>query len=67
MPSMKWIRETLSDYLNCYYQESGRDRLSAALYEQRADIVSEVAFWLETQEKIDKMAKKNNETKRNGK
>ena len=65
MPSMKWIKECLNEYLDCYYQQSGRDRLSAALYEQSAHIVSEVAFWLETQARLDNMVKKkNNETKR---
>lgn len=65
MPSMKWIKECLNEYLDCCHQDAGKSRLASALYNQRAYIVSEVFFWLETQARLDNMVrKKNNETKR---
>ena len=63
MPSMKWIREQANSFLNCVYPYGAKDRLSFAKYERQAAIVSELIFWMEAQEKLDKMAKKQNTAK----
>lgn len=64
MPSMKWIREKANAFLDCLYPYGAKDRLAHARYEQNATIVSELVSWLETYDKMDRLAKKNNETKR---
>lgn len=66
MPSMKWIRERANAFLDCIYPYGAKDRLAHARYEQNAAIISELVSWLETYDKMDRMARKIGKEKGNG-
>lgn len=66
MPSMKWIREMANAFLDCIYPRDAKDRLALAKYNQEADTVCELVSWLETYDRMDRLAKKIGKEKGNG-
>lgn len=65
MPSMKWIKEQSNHYLGFYYPQK-MTLLENAEYNHLADIVWGLVFWLEAQDKMERMAKKIKKEAANG-
>ena len=66
MPSMKWIKEKANAFLDCICPRDAKDRLALAKYNQEADTVCELVSWLETYDRMDRMAKNMEKEKNNG-
>lgn len=66
MPNMKWIKAKANAFLDCIYPRDAKDRLAYARYNQQADTVCELVSWLETYDRMDRIAKKIGKEKGNG-
>jgi hypothetical protein len=58
MPSLKRIRELANEYLGFRYPKSAGDRLEMARFDREADTVSEFVAWMEADEWMAKIARK---------